>query len=172
MPIDKKVIVPALALAVVLGAGVYGISKVSAEENGRRFSMVEKIAEKFGLNKGEVEKVFEENRSEHQAQMKNNFEERLNEAVSKGELTEAQKQLILAKKEEMENEREKNREDHRNLSAEERKNKMEERRSELEKWAKDNGIDVGYLMGMGKMGQKGGHGGGCLSGECPVGGRN
>jgi len=153
----KKIIIPALAL-VVLGAGAYGISQAGAESNRMgREAMIQRIAQRFGLNEEEVEKVFEENKSERQAQMKSNYEQMLTEAVSKGELTEEQKQLILAKKEEMWQEREKNREAHMNMSVEERRTEMEKRHAELEQWAKDNGIDIKYLigMGMGKMGSGG-----------------
>jgi hypothetical protein len=154
----KKFIIPALALATVLGGGFWAVSNASAWGNGQG-TMVQRIAEKFNLNKDEVQKVFDENREERQQGMRSNFEERLSEAVSKGELTEAQRNLILAKKEEMEKEREANREAHKNLSVEERKKKMEERRAEIEKWAEDNGIDVKYLMG--GMGKGGGCDGGC-----------
>ncbi|OGI29116.1 MAG: hypothetical protein A2288_01180 [Candidatus Moranbacteria bacterium RIFOXYA12_FULL_44_15] len=168
---SKKVVVSVLALTAVLGAGAYGIKGISganAAENGRGFFLVEKIAEKFGLNKDEVEKVFEENRQEQQTRMKTNSEEKLSEAVSKGELTETQKQLIIAKRAELEQEREKNREAHRNLSDEERKAEMEKQRAEmngkreaLEKWAKENGIDMAHLMGMGGgMNHGGRHNGG------------
>lgn len=157
---NKKIIIPALALITLLGAGAYGVSRASADEMGSGMtSLVEKISTKFGLNKDEVQKVFEEERDERQTQMKARYEERLNEAVSKGELTEEQEKLLLAKREEMQTEREKNRENHQNLSMEERKAEMEKRRTELEQWAKDNGIDVKYLM-MGPGGMaRGGHGG-------------
>jgi len=157
---NKKIIVPALALAAILGAGVYGVSRVSAYGNGMgNVSIAEKIAEKFSLNKDDVQKVFDDDRGERFSQMKDDFAKRLDEAVSSGELTAEKKQLIMDKMEEMRKEREENMEAHKNLSMEERRAKMEEHRVEIEKWAKDNGVDMKYMsFGMG-------HGGGMGMGK-------
>ena len=69
-------------------------------------------------------------------------------------ITEEQKQLILQKREEMHDAREAKRESNASLTPEERKSQMEAKKTELEKWAKENGIDMQYLMLGGR-----GHGG-------------
>lgn len=159
----KNIIVPVLMLTAILGAGAYGISKANADEGFGRTAIIEKIAQKFGLNKDEVQKVFDENREEGKKNMQANFEKRLDEAVQKGELTKEKKDLILKKKEEMRAAMENNRDKIKDMTPQERKTQFESHRAELEKWAKDNGIDLKYLMGrmghgMGRGMGKGFHG--------------
>ena len=168
---DKKIVISTLVLSVILGATAYGINQTSAQGMEGRSSLIEKLTAKFNLNKDEVTKVFDEERTAQRKIMdterKTRAEENLNSAVAKGELTEAKKQLVLTKLAELEKEREANWEKHQNLSVEERKNQMTSHRAELEKWASDNGIDIKYLVGgMGKgmggegMGRGMGNGGG------------
>lgn len=162
---NKKIIIPVVALSILMGVGAYGIGNIYASEddgNGLKNSLVEKIAQRFNLNKDEVQKVFDENREERKSQMEERFSRVLDEAVSNGDLTEAQKNLILAKREEMQKEREsrmnKRKNDGERPNKEDMKNIQQERKAEreaLEKWATDNGIDLKYLMGLGR----GGHGG-------------
>jgi len=165
---NKKIIIPVIALSILLGAGAYGIGNIYASEDNSQNSIIEKIAQKFNLNKDDVQKVFEEDRDARAKERETQFTTMLDEAVSKGELTEAQKSLILAKREELKKEREANMSEMKNNgekpakpSEEEMENKKEEMKTEkeaLEKWASDNGIDIKYLMGLGSPG-RGGHGG-------------
>lgn len=161
---NKKITISMLVFSVILGGIFYGVDQTSAQENGIRDSLIEKLVSKFNLNKDEVTKVFNEEREARRAvndtERQKRLEEKLNLAVTNGKLTNDQKQLILNKMAELEKERIANREAHANLSFEERKNEMNKHRTELEKWASDNGIDLEYLMvgfgrGMGgeRMGQ-------------------
>jgi len=162
--IKNKLFILTLAL-VLLGVVGYGTAKAYAGEPGGYPPIVQKLVERFGLNEDEVKAVFDEERTEHQAQMQARFEERLSQFVSDGKITEEQKQAILAKKEEMQG----NREEFKDLSAEERKQKMEERRQEMQSWAEQNGIDVDLLpmvMG-GGPGHRGGFGGRGFGGSAP-----
>jgi hypothetical protein len=166
---NKRYFIPSLVLLAAMGAGVYGVSSAGAQVDDNHVSMIERIATKFNLNKDEVQKVFEEERIERQKNMQENFEKRLTDAVTKGDLTEVQKNLIIAKKAEIEAQRENirgNRESNfenlKSMTAEERKAEMEKRRAEMKAhqeevaaWAKENGINVQYLPGM-----MGGHEGG------------
>ncbi|MFA6183960.1 MAG: hypothetical protein WC682_02555 [Parcubacteria group bacterium] len=154
---DKKIIIPAVALAILMGVGAYGIGNIYASEDNDPKSIVEKIADKFNLSKDDVQKVFDEDRSVRVKEMETRFENMLNKAVSDGKLTEAQKKIILDKKAEIRSGFESNRENMRNLSREEMESKIKSERESLEKWASDNGIDMQYLMGMGGYG-RGGHG--------------
>lgn len=162
---NKKIIIPVIALSILMGVGAYGVgNSFASEDENPRNSLIEKIAQKFNLNKDEVQKVFEEDREERKTQLEERFNQMLDEAVSKGDLTEAQKNLILAKRAEMQKEREAQMSERRNKgerpSKEEMKSNQEERKAEreaLEKWASDNGIDIKYLMGLGGFGK--GHGG-------------
>lgn len=130
------------ALVVVLtGAAAIGVNQVSAQEgmnsrmSGEYPPIVQKLVTKFGLQENEVRALFDEERQERGTQMKAKFEERLTQLVSDGKITEAQKQLIISKHQELQAQR-----------GTEQTATHEEKRAELEAWAKDNGIDVQYLM--------------------------
>jgi len=152
----KKLIFPAIALAV-LGVSLLGINAASADDvTSPHETIIQKLADKFGLNKDEVQKVFEEARDEHHSQMQAKFEENLTQAVKDGKITEAQKTLILNKHKEMQEEREENVESWKNLTPDERKSQMEAKRTEMENWAKENGIDLQYFhIGIGMKGHMG-----------------
>ena len=96
-------------------------------------SLMDKIIEKFGLNKEEVQTVVNTYRTERQQEMQAKFEANLTTAVKNGELTEAQKQLILTKHAEL---MKANEADFQNRQA---------RRTELQTWATQNGIDLKYF---------------------------
>lgn len=168
---NKKIAVSTLVVAIVLGAGVYGINQTMAQGMNGGSTLIDKLVAKFNLNKDEVTKVFDENRNEQRqvmdAERKTRQETSLNAAVEKGELTAEKKQLVLNKLSELEKERTANRTAHQNLSVEERKAQMTSHRAEIEKWASDNGIDIKYLVGgMGKgMGGEG-TGRGMGGGQC------
>jgi hypothetical protein len=83
------------------------------------------------------------------------MEENLSQAVLDGKITEEQKNALIAKREEMQA----NREDLSDLSREERQEKRKEHRDEMQEWAEENGIDMGEIMpggGQGRGGQRGG----------------
>lgn len=101
-------------------------------------ALVEKLAERFNLNQGEVEAVFEEHGQERKQNMAAHFEERLAQLVSEGKLTEEQKAAIEAKKQEFQSERE----EMRSLSLEERKERMEAHHQEMKTWMEEQGIDI------------------------------
>lgn len=119
-------------------------------------AIVQKIADKFGLNKDEVQKVFDEERTARQAEMQVKLEERLAQAVTDGKITDAQKTLILNKHKELQEERGTKRQNWQNLTREQRKTQMESKKAELETWTNQNGIDMEYFQF--RIGMKG-HGG-------------
>lgn len=150
----------------LVGAGLLTSPKVFAENtpgDGPMSTLIQKLADRFGLKEDEVRQVFEEERVERQAEREKRFEEKLDQAVANGELTVDQKKLIIAKRQELEaNRPERNPGEFADMTEEERKTamegkraEMETKRSELEAWAEKNGIDMKYLMG--GFGMKGGH---------------
>lgn len=150
-------IIPAVALCMALGVGVQSIY---ASENVQSSSLITKIAQKFNLSEDDVKAVFESNRQEHEQEKHQNYEAMLTEAVTQGKITEAQKQLIIAKNAEIKTVRDTTMDHHKDLTQEERQTQMTEHHAQMEKdrdaleaWAKENGIDMKYLM----MGG-GGHG--------------
>lgn len=144
-----------VALAVtagVVGAGALSGLALADSADEKYPPVVDKIAEKFNLNKDEVQKVFDEQRAEHQAEHKQRLEEKLNQAVKNGKITEDQKTKLIAKLEEMR----KNRQDQRAENREQR----EAVRDEFKKWADENGINLDEVMPkvQGHGGPRGGHG--------------
>ena len=107
--------------------------------------LIQKIIDKFKLNSDEVKKVVDEERTARQKEMQKKYEEWLDILVKAGKINETQKQAILKKHAELQ---------------EKRQAKWQTRanqRQELEKWAKENNIDISYLFGMGGWGgRKGG----------------
>ena len=152
---NKKVIISALILGAVALAGAYGISKVSANENGNAFgqnSIIQKLASRFNLNENDVKTVFEENRNEMQNKRQEECENRLSKLADEGKITQEQKGAIQKKQQEMRKENENRQAEMKNLSQEERKatqkNRQEERnkhQEEMKKWAEENGIDTEVL---------------------------
>ncbi len=147
----------AIAAASIGIASVIGAGTVAAQTETTT-SLADKIATKFNVNKDDVQQVIDQDHQERHAKMEKRLEERLQAAVDAGKLTADQKAKILTKHEEMEKEREANREAMKDKTPEERRAAMEQKRTELEQWAKDNGIPTEYLMrgpGGGKMGSHG-----------------
>ncbi len=156
---NKKTNIIIVLALLVAGASLVALP-VSAENavNGRT-NLIEMLSSKFGVEQSEVESVFDEHRAGQQQYQQEKQEERLDDAVKNGEISEVQKNLILEKCSEMRQERESEKDS--NLGREERRQSMEEKRSEMEAWAEENGIDLKFLnLGMGgKMGRGGPAGG-------------
>ncbi len=148
-----KILLPAIAI-VLTGVAAFGSIGAFAQttQTDPHTSIIQKLVTKFGLKEDEVKAVFDEERTERQKEMQTRMAEKLTQAVTDGKITEAQKQLIIAKQAELEKQREANREAMQNLTNEERKAKMQSHKAELEAWAKENNIDMQYLFG----GMKGG----------------
>lgn len=164
---NKKIFLLTLAITII-GTGIISLRNVSAQETtgqDHMASLVQKIADTFGLDKTQVQALFDQDRQERQtemetkrAEMEANMEtkllEQLNQAVTDGKLTEAQKQLVLDKRTELKTSQEANRDAMKDLSEDERKTKMESEKEALKTWAEINGIDEKYLMlGMGRGGR-------------------
>ena len=126
----QKMIVPTVVMMALLAVGIYGVSQVSADDLSSYPPIVERLADKFGLNVADVEEVFIQERSEHHEMMRQTIEERLNQAVADGKITEEQKNALLAKRDEMQADREAEREEH---------------RAKMQKWFEDQGIDPEVL---------------------------
>ncbi len=95
MQVRKNIAIAGAATAIGLAWLIVGVA--SAETSSSSSSLVDKVAEKFNLNKDEVRNGFDENRTERQAEHEQHYEERLTQAVKDGKLTEDQKSKVLAK---------------------------------------------------------------------------
>ncbi|MDD2732258.1 MAG: hypothetical protein PHI53_03645 [Candidatus Pacebacteria bacterium] len=109
-------------------------------------NLINAVAEKFNLNKSDVQvvfnQVFEEQRTKMKERQEQIFTERINQAVIDGKLTQEQADKITAKRAELEAQRE----DFKDMTGEELKTAMKEQADSLKQWASDNNIPQGYLM--------------------------
>lgn len=138
---NSKIIIPVLGIAALTGAAIFGVRSVSAQNGAGNSTIVSKIAEKFNLKTEDVQSVFDVQRQERQQAMLKIREERLQQAVTAGVITEAQKTALLAK-------------------MQEHQTQMEKQREEMQQWFSDQGIDqtklapywghMGKGMGMGR----------------------
>ena len=155
----KNSLVAAAALATIGTGGFIGMQAVNDEGNSSSTdpmsSLVDKLVSKFNLNKTDVQKVFDESRTEMEAKREAKTSTKLQKLVDAGTITAAQKTKIEAKIKELKAARESNKDSMKDLSDDERKAKMDSERTALETWAKDNGIDLARLQGI----FMGGHGG-------------
>jgi hypothetical protein len=158
MTINKYAAVPIVALTLIGGA-LLATNPASAEETvgfgWRHFgddSIVQRIAQRFSLNEGDVEAVFNEQRIEMGTQMQARLEDELNDAVKAGKLTEVQKQKILAKRTELRNEHQdqllefKAGENPTQEEFEAIRASHQQDLDELKQWAEDNDVPYEYLM--------------------------
>lgn len=146
MEFTKKHFMATAGVLAIMMAGALGTQTAFAQGTSDSTSaIVQKLAEKFGLDTAQVQAVFDQEREARHTQMQAAYEKRLVDAVTKGELTEVQKQLILGKYKEMLANKELLKEEFASLTRDEIKAKREAKRQELETWAKANGIDMKYL---------------------------
>jgi len=129
------------AVAAVGASSVLAFADTTNTSTGSN-SLAAKIASAFHLNQADVQKVIDQNRDEHQAQMEQKYEDRLSQAVTDGKITSAQKDLILAKHKEVQSFME-------SLSgktAADRKNAMQTEMQQVKQWAQDNNVPFNLVM--------------------------
>lgn len=150
--LTKSLIVATIVGAV--GTGTIATGAIASAESGTTAStdpmssLVDKIASTFNLDKTKVQEVFDEQRSEMETTREAERETKLQALVDNGTITAEQKTAIEAKLEAMKTERESNKDDFRNMTDEERKTAMDKKKTELEAWAKEQGIDLAKLKGI------------------------
>ena len=155
----KQLIVAGLATAVGV-TGITGVGIASAAtstDQDSNTSLVDAIAHKFNLKTADVQSVFDEQRDQQEAAGDAEVAEELKQLVSDGKLTQAQADKLVAKRAEIEKEREAMRGEMSDKTHDEMKATMDAKRAELEQWATDNDIDTEYLRYV--AGGHHGHGG-------------
>lgn len=140
----KKIIIPAITI-LTAGALFFGINSTLAQtEDGQTFAS--KLAAKLGLEESKVKSALDELHEERHTVMEQKAEERLSQLVTEGKLTKEQKDKILAKQKELYQMHDENKDELKDKTPQERKELMNKKREELEAWAKENGIDIKYLL--------------------------
>lgn len=108
-------------------------------------SLVDKIASTFNLNKADVQKVFDEDRQQHEADREAKIKERLQQAVTDGKLTQTQANALESKLSELKDYME----TLKDKTEDERRAAMKAKFAELQQWFKDNNIPQEFQrMGM------------------------
>lgn len=142
-----------IALGTMSGAGVVSAATDTDASTDHMSGLVDKLSSKFKLDKSEVKAVFDQDRSERQAERQKQVEERLTQAVTDGKITAEQKAAILAKQAEL-------KEYHGSIedkTRSERRELMKAKMDELKTWADENNIPTEYLRP--GLGHGHGHGG-------------
>lgn len=149
----KKPLLIAGAVTTIGLAGLVGTSVVSAaSDTNSSGTLVDKIAQKFNLNKADVQAVFDQNRADHEAEHQADLKTRLDQAVKDGKLTTDQENKILAKLKELQADRDANRASMKDKTPAERKVAQDAKKAKIEQWAKDNNIPTEYLHFFGPRG--------------------
>lgn len=147
----NKILISSLVVGLVSFAGVLGLQKVRAEDTNNFSPLIQRIVEKFNLNKDEVSGVVSNFRGEQQKLRQQDITDRLAQAVKDGKITEDQKNTILAKVTEWQSQMG----TMNSLTVEERRTKMNEHRTEMQEWEKNTGIDLQGILGKGAGGTRG-----------------
>lgn len=123
--------------------------KNTSSETSQFPEVIQRIVDKFKLNKDEVQEVINETREQRQQQIRDQQRERLSQAVKEGVLTQQQMENLLKKQEEWQARQSQIMEEQRKLAQEKRD------------WFAQNNIDIGKLgpfLGNFGFGKKGGFG--------------
>lgn len=142
----SKIVIPVLALVVTSSLLITTPTTVHAQttNNNNSFSeLVQMIAQKFNLDQAQVQGVFDQYKTQHQIKKIDNWNSKLDQDIKDGKITQAQKQLIISKRQELQN----NRPDFKNLTSDQKKAAVKQQKTDLENWAKQNNIDIKYLIG-------------------------
>lgn len=141
MKLNQKLVAGGTA-AVIAIVGVSGAAIAATSTStttSPQDSLIQKITDRFHLNKSDVQSVFDQNHQEMQAKHQQMLKDRLDQAVKDGELTQVQETKLLAELKTLHDEtKSDNRAD--------RRANRQAMHDKLEQWAKDNGIDLGRVM--------------------------
>lgn len=161
----KQKIVLTILAASIIGLGIASTGAVYAQTpiptpQNPLSELVEMIAQKFGLDKKQVQTVVTQYKDQKKSEMQKNMQDRenarLDQLIKDGKITTAQKQAIVDKLAAL-----KKKYDPSNLKTmtqDERKKQFQAEQDEIKAWAQSQGIDVSYLRpgfrkGMGPMGR-------------------
>jgi hypothetical protein len=155
--ITKKIILPALAIAVMGGTTIWATNHAYAQsETDTIAGLAQKISQKFNLDQSQVKSVIDEyhqgRKQERLKQFQQNQEDRLNKLVQDGKITQEQKQAILDEFAALKNKY--SPQSLKDLTPQQRKEKMQAMKDEIKSWADAQKIDLSLLkpaIGMGGM---------------------
>lgn len=135
-------------------------STTKSTTDSARSSIIDKLAAKFGVDKSEVQAVFDEEHAARAAERLTKLTDKLASYVSDGSITQEQSDKILAKYKEIQMTRDAAKDSLDSLTKDERKAKMDEQRTAFDEWVKSSGIPEQYAklaLGFGRGHGPGGH---------------
>jgi Flp pilus assembly protein CpaB len=147
--ISKKIIL-SIAIVGIVGLAAVVAKPVQAQDPSKNplSGLVEAIAQKFSLDKTKVQVVVDDFEKKRRADMQKMMEQRMktkfDALVKQGKITSQQESAILAKLKELKGKN--NPETFKNMTPQERQKAMQDKKTQLEQWAKSQGIDPQYLM--------------------------
>jgi hypothetical protein len=147
MTTKTKLLISVLTVGVI-GVAATGTTTVMAQNNGSYQSFVAELAQKLGLDQTKVQQAFDSIKSDNQAKRQVTVQSKLDQAVKDGKLTDAQKQLILNKIQEIKSQVQTDMQNWKNMAPQQRRDQMKKRHDDITAWAKQNGIDMQYVFGM------------------------
>ncbi len=136
----SKAMLAAGVLTTIAAGSLVGPSVASAYGGEDGSGIIDKLVEKFGLSRDDVQAVFDEARVEKHAEMEAEEAERLASLVEDGTLTQEQADALSQKREEMRQAREELRDQ--DLTREEIHEQMKSDMEDFKAWAEEQGIDL------------------------------
>jgi hypothetical protein len=150
MQSTRKLLV-AGAITTVVGVSAFaGVASAQSGTSSSNDSLAAKIAQKFNLNKDDVQQVIDQNKSDRQEVRQQKLEDRLSQAVTDGKITSAQKDAIMAKIKDLQSYSD----SIKDKTPNERRDLMKAKLDELKQWAKDNNLSQ-YLPMINRQGHHG-----------------
>lgn len=131
--------------AVIISGALWSTNQVNAQTSDP-ILIIDRIAQRFNLDRSDVQQVFDEAREEHQNMMQERFLEALEKAVSEGKITSDQKEALLEKHNEIMANREAFVEEMRDMTPQERRLAMRNHGEDLREWAQSQGINLDEIM--------------------------
>ncbi len=157
MKLNKAMLVAGIVTTVAAGS-LAGTTFAGAQTSESGNGIIDKLVEKFNLNKDEVQAVFKEAHDERHAEMKAKQAERLAALVEDGTITQDQADALTAKHEELDAKREELKSQ--DLTREEIREQMQELKDEFKSWVDEQGFDLDAIRPeKGDGFRKHGHGG-------------
>lgn len=148
----KWILVPVAAAAMGIGAFALTTPQVSAHGFNGNDTMIQRLAQAFGKSEDEVKAVFVQMHAEHEAERLAAITAKLDAAVTAGQITAEQKQLILDKLSAEKAEREAAvvafRESGEKPEKGKLKVKIKAHQAEMEAWANEHGIELELLKSL------------------------
>lgn len=150
MKVSKRIIIPAIGMT--MAGSLYGATKVSAAVSPTRKSLAQDLADTFHLDPSKVQAVVTEHRTEVSQNRQAAFEQRLDAAVTAGQLTAAQKTAIEAEHTKLQSELQSDLANDPTNHAQ----ALMQMRQDATTWAQQNNIDVSWVLpGGGRRGHRG-----------------